>query len=89
MTAADPPASSSEPSRSVEIELKFDADDDTPLPDFTQLPGVASVGAPELRELDARYLDTAEYALASAGYALRRRSGGPDAGWHITGAPAT
>ena len=67
MTAADPPVPSSEPSRSVEIELKFDADDDTPLPDFTALPGVASVGAPELRELDARYLDTAEYALASAG----------------------
>ena len=85
MTAADPPVPSSEPSRSVEIELKFDVDDDTPLPDFTELPGVASVGAPELRELDARYLDTAEYALASAGYALRRRSGGPDAGWHIKG----
>ena len=49
------------------------------------MPGVASVGAPELRELDARYLDTAEFALASAGYALRRRSGGPDAGWHIKG----
>ncbi|SFS02803.1 CYTH domain-containing protein [Microbacterium sp. cf046] len=85
MSAADPSASSSEPSRSVEIELKFDADDDTPLPDWTALPGVAAVGAPELRELDARYFDTAEYALASAGYALRRRSGGPDAGWHIKG----
>jgi len=60
-------------------------DDDTPLPDWTALPGVASVGDPELRELDARYLDTAEFALASAGYALRRRSGGPDAGWHIKG----
>jgi inorganic triphosphatase YgiF len=85
VTAAEPPAPSSEPSRSVEIELKFDVDDDTPLPDWTALPGVASVGDPELRELDARYLDTAEFALASAGYALRRRSGGPDAGWHIKG----
>lgn len=85
MTAAEPDAPSSEPSRSVEIELKFDADDDTPLPDWTALPGVASVGDPELRELDARYLDTAEFALASTGYALRRRSGGPDAGWHIKG----
>ncbi|MGZ8804947.1 MAG: CYTH domain-containing protein [Microbacterium sp.] len=85
MSAADPSASSSEPSRSVEIELKFDADDDTPLPDWTALPGVASVGVAELRELDARYFDTAEFALASAGYALRRRSGGPDAGWHVKG----
>lgn len=85
MTAADPSAPSSEPSRSVEIELKFDADDTTPLPEWTGLPGVASVGAAELRKLDARYFDTAEFALASAGYALRRRSGGPDAGWHIKG----
>ena len=85
MSAADPTATPSEPSRSVEIELKFDADDETPLPDWSALPGVAAVGPPELRELDARYFDTAEYALASAGYALRRRSGGPDAGWHIKG----
>ena len=83
MTAAD--ADSSGPSRSVEIELKFDADDHTPLPDWAALPGVALIGPPEVRELDARYLDTAEFALASAGYALRRRSGGPDAGWHIKG----
>ena len=85
MTAADGRDSASEPSRSVEIELKFDVDEDTPLPDFGEIAEVASIGAPELRELDARYLDTAEYALASAGYALRRRSGGPDAGWHIKG----
>ncbi|MCR2763405.1 CYTH domain-containing protein [Microbacterium sp. zg.B48] len=85
MTAADSGPHSPEPSRSVEIELKFDADDETPLPDLTALPGVASVGAAERRELDARYFDTAEYALAAAGYAVRRRSGGPDAGWHVKG----
>lgn len=83
MTAAD--ADSSGLTRSIEIELKFDVDDDTPLPDWAALPGVAFVGAPEVRQLDARYLDTAEFALASVGYALRRRSGGPDAGWHIKG----
>jgi len=43
------------------------------------------VGAPEVRELDARYLDSADLALSRAEYALRRRSGGPDAGWHIKG----
>lgn len=49
------------------------------------MPGVASVGDPEVRELDARYLDTADLALARSGFALRRRSGGPDEGWHIKG----
>ncbi len=85
MTAADPGPQSDGPSRSVEIEVKFDAEDDTPLPDWTALPGVASVGTAEPRDLDARYYDTAEFALAVAGYALRRRSGGPDAGWHLKG----
>ena len=83
MSGAD--AESSEPARSVEIELKFDVDERMPLPDWSALPGVASVGAAEVRELDARYLDTGDLALARRGFALRRRSGGPDAGWHIKG----
>lgn len=83
MTAADP--SDAGASRSVEIELKFDVDDATPLPDWAALPGVAFVGSAQERDLDARYFDTAEFALAAAGYAVRRRSGGPDAGWHIKG----
>jgi inorganic triphosphatase YgiF len=74
-----------EPSRSVEVELKFDVDEITALPDWSALPGVVSVGVGEVRELDALYLDTAYHALARAGYALRRRTGGPDAGWHIKG----
>lgn len=73
------------PQHSVEVEVKFDVDVDTPLPDFSGLPGVASVTAGERRALDARYLDTADSALARAGVALRRRTGGPDAGWHIKG----
>ncbi|MDY0910026.1 CYTH domain-containing protein [Microbacterium sp. CFBP9034] len=84
MSGADPTLPS-EPSRSVEVELKFDVDDDTPVPDWTGLPGVASVGDPELRELDARYFDSDDLALSRAGYALRRRTGGPDEGWHIKG----
>jgi hypothetical protein len=76
---------SAEPVRSVELELTFDVDDDTPLPDFGALPGVASVSAPEPRDLDARYVDVDGYALGRAGYAVRRRTGGPDAGWHIKG----
>ncbi|GAA5204571.1 CYTH domain-containing protein [Microbacterium jejuense] len=73
------------PAHSVEVELKFDVDDDTPLPDWSGLPGVTSVGAAEVRDLDASYLDTADLALARAGYAVRRRTGGPDEGWHIKG----
>ena len=72
-----------EPSPSLEIERKYDVDADTPLPDWSGMPGVARVGEPEPRELDARYLDTADGHLAGSLTALRRRSGGPDAGWHI------
>ncbi|MEV8268031.1 CYTH domain-containing protein [Microbacterium sp. NPDC076911] len=85
MTAADSAADAAAPTRSVEVELKFDADTDTALPDWLSVADVVSVGAGEVRELDARYLDTTEFALASAGFALRRRTGGGDAGWHIKG----
>lgn len=84
MTAAEA-ASGGEPTRSIEIELKFDVDDAAAVPDWADVPGVAEVSAGEPRSLDATYLDTADAALARAGYALRRRTGGPDAGWHIKG----
>lgn len=71
------------PSRSLEVERSYDVEVTTPLPDWSHLPGVAEVGEPELRELDARYLDTDDAALARARVALRRRSGGPDEGWHV------
>ena len=77
-----------EPVHSVEIERKYDVGADAALPDWTALPSVATVGPPEHRALDACYRDTADAALARAGVAVRRRSGGPDAGWHIkTSAP--
>ena len=76
---------SAEPQRTFEIERKYDADADTALPDWSGVPGVVSVNDGEQRELDARYLDTADAALARNGIALRRRTGGPDAGWHIKG----
>ncbi|QLD12837.1 CYTH domain-containing protein [Microbacterium oleivorans] len=72
-----------EPRSSIEIERKYDVDAETPLPDWSALPGVAVVGAAEPRALDASYLDTVDGRLAAAGTALRRRTGGPDAGWHI------
>ena len=71
--------------RSVEVERKFDADAETPLPDWSGVPGIASVDPAEIRELDARYLDTADRHLARSGFALRRRTGGHDEGWHLKG----
>ncbi|KTS05474.1 CYTH domain-containing protein [Microbacterium testaceum] len=70
---------------SVEVESKYDVDETTPLPDWSALPGVVRVGEPEPRDLDARYLDTPAADLARAGVAVRRRFGGPDAGWHVKG----
>jgi len=74
-----------EPSRTVEVERKYDAESGTPLPRWDALPGVDAVSTGEARALDARYFDTAEGALARAGVALRRRTGGPDEGWHVKG----
>ncbi|WP_435745772.1 CYTH domain-containing protein [Microbacterium sp. PMB16] len=74
-----------EPSRTVEVERKYDVDIETPLPNWGAIPGVDDVSAGEARALDARYFDTADGSLARAGVALRRRTGGPDEGWHIKG----
>ncbi|MFT4210719.1 MAG: CYTH domain-containing protein [Microbacterium sp.] len=75
--------SGDEPTRSLEVERSYDVGDDAVVPDWSLLPGVAAVGGAEVRELDARYLDTADLTLGRAGIALRRRTGGPDEGWHV------
>lgn len=77
--------SQGEPSRTFEIERKYDVDVDTAVPAWSGIPAVRAVTDGELRVLDARYFDTADAALSKAGVALRRRTGGPDAGWHIKG----
>jgi hypothetical protein len=74
-----------EPSRTVEVERKYDVDIDTALPEWHGIPGVDAVSTGEARALDARYYDTVDGALARSGVALRRRTGGPDAGWHVKG----
>jgi CHAD domain-containing protein len=67
----------------VEVEEKYDVDEDTPLPDLSGLPGVVAVAPPQEHELEATYVDTPSLALARARITLRRRTGGDDAGWHL------
>ena len=54
-----------EPTSSLEVERKYDVDDDTPLPDWSGLPGVVAVAEAEFRPLDAAYWDTARLDLAA------------------------
>ena len=72
-----------EPTRSIEVECKYDVGEDTRRPDLGSLPGVAGVAPPELRSMDAIYFDTVDLSLARRAVALRRRTGGPDEGWHV------
>ncbi|MFE6225066.1 CHAD domain-containing protein [Streptomyces sp. NPDC057854] len=65
-----------------ETERKYEATEDTRLPDLTRAAGVASVTDEGVMELDAVYYDTADLRLAAGSLTLRRRTGGSDAGWH-------
>jgi CHAD domain-containing protein len=67
----------------VEIERKFDVATSFALPDLTGVAGVGSVAAPAERRLEAVYFDTPDLRLARARITLRRRTGGPDGGWHL------
>lgn len=65
-----------------EIERKYETGHGE-VPDPARLPGVASVRDTGVTHLDATYYDTADQRLAASGVTLRRRTGGPDAGWHL------
>ncbi|WP_343573079.1 CYTH and CHAD domain-containing protein [Mycobacterium sp.] len=71
------------PSRHLEVERKFDVDAATPPPAFDGVAGVTRVEHAETQTLDAVYFDTPDHDLASNRITLRRRTGGPDAGWHL------
>ena len=71
------------PSCHVELEHKFDVTETTLSPSFD---GLAAVGRTEklpTRTLEAVYFDTPGYDLSANLVTLRRRTGGPDAGWHL------
>src|SRR4051812_49755983 len=67
----------------LEVETKYDVDEAFVVPDVAGLAGVASVDAPVEHQLEAVYFDTADLRLLRSRVTLRRRTGGPDAGWHL------
>jgi inorganic triphosphatase YgiF len=67
----------------LEIERKFDVSTGFAVPDLAAVPGCAAVGAPVTHHLSATYYDTPGNRLAAAKITLRRRTGGPDEGWHL------
>lgn len=69
----------------LEIEQKFDVDEDFQRPDFGALPGVTAAD-PIVYRLNATYFDTPGDRggrLAASKITLRRRTGGTDEGWHL------
>ena len=67
----------------LEIEQKFEVDEDFQRPDFGAIPGGVTAAAPATHRLAATYFDTPDARLAAAKITLRRRTGGADEGWHL------
>ena len=77
------PADKRKPSRHTEVERKFAVVEGTVSPSFAGLSSVAKVERSPVQRLDAVYFDTPDQDLAAHRITLRRRTGGPDAGWHL------
>ncbi len=67
----------------IEVEHKYSPSESDARPRLGSIQGVDRVGQPVNVQLDAVYFDTEALALAEQRITLRRRSGGPDAGWHL------
>jgi inorganic triphosphatase YgiF len=67
----------------LETELKLDVDPGFVVPDLDGLASGQTVTEPEVRHLVANYFDTSDLRLAAVPATLRRRTGGPDEGWHL------
>jgi CHAD domain-containing protein len=70
-------------SRYLEVERKFEVFESTVRPSFEGLSSIARVVRSPSQQLDAVYFDTPAHDLATHNVTLRRRTGGPDAGWHL------
>lgn len=81
-TASASKREQTEPTATLEVEVKFSAPEQAVAPGFDFVPGVAGVDS-EVREMSAIYVDTADLRLTRAKRTLRRRTGGPDEGWHL------
>ena len=82
------PVTTSAATRQSEIETKLEIDPATKLPSLSKRRRLAAVGIvgaadPMALHLDATYYDTACLDLLRSRMTLRRRTGGPDAGWHL------
>lgn len=71
------------PSRHTEVERKFAPAENAVPPSFEGIAAIARVERLPEQHLDAVYFDTAGHDLAANKITLRRRTGGPDAGWHL------
>jgi inorganic triphosphatase YgiF len=67
----------------LEIESKFDVDPGFVVPDLSGVADGSGVTEPEVRLLAAHYFDTSDLRLIAAKVTFRRRTGGPDEGWHL------
>lgn len=76
-------AAAPETSSYTETERKFEVIESTVTPSFDGLSAVARVERSPSQQLDAVYFDTPGRDLARHRITLRRRTGGPDAGWHL------
>jgi len=81
-------AATSSATRQSEVETKLEIDPTAKLPSLTKrrrlgAVGIVAAAEPQSYHLDATYYDTAFLDLLRSRLTLRRRTGGPDAGWHL------
>src|SRR3954470_1314925 len=67
-----------------EVERTYDAGPAVILPTLADVDGVSTMDQAVEHQWEAVYFDTADLILAQHRTALRRRTGGDDAGWHLS-----